>query len=588
MADIYRIGTKAFYVNADAGNPQSVKVLSGATVYYGSESVSSSSNDGSITVGNSTTLTQGKWLVSTGASVLVAPAATTETFGAAQVLSPSGDTTGATDLAALNAALVDHDVFLSGNYYFNGSISIPSSRTLYLFGANLKLADTTNLPLLVNSDLTNGNSNIAVRGIGNRISNILDGNGANQVRQTTTNQWKNNLALFVKVTGLLCENLTVQNPNAWGISPHSGCTKVRLLNLESVDDGATTNRSPIQVYGACTDLLIDGVYGTSEDDGVALLTYNWTDQVSNTGAYVYNTSTAVGGTLAGNITKFTVRNVEGTWGTTAGGCVRLLAAGGNKILNGKIENLRNDGDGDYLVSFGSSTYFSSGKQAASADVSGIQVSNGQDNGSSGGKPLFDFSGACSNIKIQNIQCTGARISLFGVISAPTAVTISNIEAHGIQYTSSASTATKGLAFPTGYTVGNVKIQNVSGVNFGSILANGGTVTVLQIRDWRIGTARANTFASSVAETGTIDGVYITTLGAFHTYAEALKLRMGPNMPIATSADTVADATIKGSRLLCDHTLDPTGGGGTTGGEYIADGSNATTGWKKIIDLGASF
>jgi hypothetical protein len=51
MADIYRIGTKAFYVNADAGNPQSVKVLSGATVYYGSESVSSSSNDGSITAG---------------------------------------------------------------------------------------------------------------------------------------------------------------------------------------------------------------------------------------------------------------------------------------------------------------------------------------------------------------------------------------------------------------------------------------------------------------------------------------------------------------------------------------------------------
>jgi hypothetical protein len=342
--------------------------------------------------------------------------------------------------------------------------------------------------------------------------------------------------------------LTSKNPNAWGISPQSGCSTVRLYNLESVDDATSTNRSPIQVYGACTDLIIDGVYGTSQDDAVALLTYNWTDLVSTVGAYVYNTTTG-----AGDITKFTIRNVEGTWGTASGGCVRTLAAGGNKVTNGKIENLRQDsgGAGNYVVSFNSSTYFTSGQQAASTDVSGIEVSNFQDNATATSKAAFDFSGSCSNIKIQNGQINGARGSLFGANTPPTTASISNVQASGS--TTRAPRPRPPRASPsTGYTVSSFKVQDVSALNFGSIL---GTLARSRACTSETGGSppRGPTpFASTTAETGSIDGVAITNIGAFHVYAMAVKQRMGANMPILTSTDTTPDVTTKGSRALCDH------------------------------------
>jgi hypothetical protein len=131
-------------------------------------------------------------------------------------VSPSGDATGATDVANVNAALVTGDVCLVGSFLFNASIVIPSNRTLYLLGATLALTSGANVPLIVNSDLTNGNSNISVRGLGSRLVNVLDGNGANQTRQTTTNQWKNNLALFVKVAGLLVREPHRQEPERLG------------------------------------------------------------------------------------------------------------------------------------------------------------------------------------------------------------------------------------------------------------------------------------------------------------------------------------------------------------------------------------
>jgi hypothetical protein len=77
---------------------------------------------------------------------------------------------------------------------------------------------------------------------------------------------------------------------------------------------------------------------------------------------------------------------------------------------------------------------------------------------------------------------------------------------------------------------------------------------------------------------------IETNAGAHTYGYALSLKLGPNVPTFISTDTTPSDTIKGSKIICDHTKDPTGGGGKEGGEYIANGSA----WVKIVGLGEAF
>jgi hypothetical protein len=57
---------------------------------------------------------------------------------------------------------------------------------------------------------------------------------------------------------------------------------------------------------------------------------------------------------------------------------------------------------------------------------------------------------------------------------------------------------------------------------------------------------------------------------------------GTTMPTLTSADAVPSSSAIGSRILCDQSLDPTSSGGTTAGEYVANGAA----WVKVVDLGS--
>jgi hypothetical protein len=71
MADTLNVGTaKAVFVVADEENQKKV-LVHGSTVYYGGPNVSSSSNDGSITDGDSETFTDSKYFISAGSSQLV-------------------------------------------------------------------------------------------------------------------------------------------------------------------------------------------------------------------------------------------------------------------------------------------------------------------------------------------------------------------------------------------------------------------------------------------------------------------------------------------------------------------------------------
>src|SRR4051794_1832170 len=96
----------AAYVPSDTpGESVTVKNLSGATVYYGAQGVSSTSNDGSLAAGASVTLTEGKFFVaaSTQATLSVDRAATVTPSDAAVTTAKLADAS--VTLAKLAAAV---------------------------------------------------------------------------------------------------------------------------------------------------------------------------------------------------------------------------------------------------------------------------------------------------------------------------------------------------------------------------------------------------------------------------------------------------------------------------------------------------
>jgi hypothetical protein len=114
VTDTLNVGSsKAVFVSADSTNQKTV-LNHGSTVYYGAQTVSSSSNDGSVADGASVTLTQAKYFISAGSSQLVvskaaSSAAYTQTYATASrthsnLTSAAVATTAATDTAPFGYA----------------------------------------------------------------------------------------------------------------------------------------------------------------------------------------------------------------------------------------------------------------------------------------------------------------------------------------------------------------------------------------------------------------------------------------------------------------------------------------------------
>lgn len=117
---------------------------------------------------------------------------TSETFsiavGAAAVaIAPSGDTTGSTDLAAVNAALAaGNSVILTGHYYANGIILQPSNTAIYCNSGEWTLVAGANYRMWCNTNQgnqTRTDNNLTVEGDGNFFFN---GQPSQQVRQLTS------------------------------------------------------------------------------------------------------------------------------------------------------------------------------------------------------------------------------------------------------------------------------------------------------------------------------------------------------------------------------------------------------------------
>lgn len=184
------------------------------------------------------------------------------------VLYPSGDATGATDKAAVNAALVAYGkvTLMPGQWFQNGSYVIPSGGHLHCEGPfTSMLVAGSNSNLVTNDISTTTCTDIALTGRG---SVVFDGNGGNQSRLDGSPNyagWKNHGIHFVNVDGLLVQGITWANTAMFGAM----CTGVRnaLWKDNRVEqDFSQPNQDGLDIGPACYNIEIDGFTGKTEDD----------------------------------------------------------------------------------------------------------------------------------------------------------------------------------------------------------------------------------------------------------------------------------------------------------------------------------
>jgi polygalacturonase len=452
---------------------------------------------------------------------------------------------GGDDAAAINKALEEASrVTLhspAGGYFklTAGPIVMPSNRTLVLKDAEVrreydgKPEGESNTQMIVNSNPNaTGNENIFVAGIGRAIFNGQDS------LQKAGQTYLNIGLLFVNVKGLSVEDVAI-GPCHGKAANMQKCSKAYWSGINLLQEAATL-RDGIDVGPGCSNIVIDGVRGRTGDDCFSI--------------YAQNTSTSITPYLK-ELTA-AERNIKGVYITdVAVECLAnlfRLQAGDKSSLEGVFgSNLRLTNTSSPCNLIGADDHFQS--------VSVKNVTLTEDwvaFASSTAERVEGFSPEANHLVFENIYTVPSSGQSFG-------------------------NALLELAYGafTNITVRSCEITRVK-----KLLNNTATISQLHVHDIWVGATEEIPFSSAKAETGSMDDVVIETNAGAHTYGYALSLKLGPNVPTFISTDTTPSATIKGSKIICDHTKDPTGGGGKEGGEYIANGSA----WVKIVGLGEAF
>lgn len=503
-----------------------------------------------------------------------------------KVLNPSGADDGSRINTALNAGggTTPTTVVLKGGTFnvgggalqSNGAyLSQPSNTTLILMDATLKLANAAAGPMLMNANPTPTgapvDTKLRILGIG---SAVIDGNAANNPHITTTFlvQWKSVPVLYVGVTTWRIKDVTIMNPSLWGFSPQN-TSDGKFLNITSSCDVTTANQSPIQVYGTNDNIEID-VHGQSADDGVALLTYT----KQQLGAGVYPSGLTYPG---GNISNVRV-TMKGKWATSTGNCLRLLNGDGGTI-SGVWADITDTGTASVGLMIGPTTYVTTPPTYDQCQ----NVSVAYKGGAVGA--LVGLYQSCRQVTVRAAEMTGNCIPIRA--DQANGQRIDDLVVRNVSYAYPSTSQAFMYSTSSGITFNRPVFENIQMIGTKFLLSNTAVVNNLRMSGVKIGTLATSggLFNSATPESGVVSNVEVDTFSgtAKRVSAASCLLRFGPNMPILRSGDTIPSAVTKGSEIVCDHTLDPTGGAGTTGGKYIANGSSATS-WVKMVDLGASF
>ena len=178
-------------------------------------------------------------------------------------ITPSADSTGATDKAAINAALAGGaSVVLSGSYFINGPIVQPGNTAIYCDSGSIFLAAASNTQMWVNTNQaaqTRTDQNMPVVGANNFYFN---GNANNQVLQTIARS--NQGFTAVSVSNLKISGIKVQSRA--GAFFMIGSTYCSMHTIEMAQTTAAVNSDGLDIGGGCSFILAENFSGYVKDD----------------------------------------------------------------------------------------------------------------------------------------------------------------------------------------------------------------------------------------------------------------------------------------------------------------------------------
>ncbi|MCC4908103.1 hypothetical protein [Microbacterium sp. cx-59] len=351
--------------------------------------------------------------------------------------------------------------------------------------------------------------------------------------------------------------------------------KARLRRIELAQDRSTTNQDGIDFGPSWNDIVVDGISGSTVDDGFSIF-------AQTTAGFCHSYYKQAG--VATETKNILIRNVSLNVGMNV---VRLQAGDGLKLSGVKmrsIENLNDDtSTNNYAVlMFGESGYVTT--QPTKADLSNIDLRGYHGRGD----VVIGASSHFSSVTADDVTLTMPWKAIVGIaqVSPNFAtnsedVTIRNL----VSLDGSTDSVGSAINLPGPALLAGLVMMNWVIKRCQNIFNNNGQATRITATNIAVETIVGQIARSATAGSGTIDLVTVGGGGGTTRWAGVpTNLRLGPNMPTITSVDTTPSSAVKGSVIRCDHTKEPAGGAGTTGGEYVATG----TAWTKRVDLGAAF
>jgi len=380
----------------------------------------------------------------------------------ALVASDTSLATANANTAAINAALaLGRDVYIrapgtytlacttpktSGTKTYNVALLIPSNCRLTVgAGVILKIrAGTTNPVMIQNSDVSGGNSNITIDGLGD-----FDGNAANVTRDDGT-IFSCILVWMQNVNGLHLRDFRCVDANAWAVGI-ANCKVVRTKGVRFHYTTTTANQGGFQVQGPNNDHVYEETSGYTIDDAVAIVTHDY-------GVY----ASAMAGAGAAN--DITIRGVHADVTLGMWHHVRLLDSTTNTLTNVQVSNLTGPYNKGGPMVGGSTTGADSLLRNISFD--GVQI---YPTSATPQEALFTLNGSIESISISNVQrkvpSTETGKPMVSIENTAVVPTIGSLRLQGIDWRDDSTTSAS-----------LVTIDKTSGAR------NAGAVTNFQLDD----------------------------------------------------------------------------------------------------------
>jgi hypothetical protein len=497
-------------------------------------------------------------------------------------LSPSGDTTGATDTATINSVLMNNkSVVLRGvpggtPFWINAPMVMHSSNTLILMDAHVKLVANANCNVLTNYNATltgsgqtqnyagTADTTLRVKGIGLAW---LDGNVANQQAAFTTGNTTTQAGIqWVNASDVRVDDVRI-GPFIWMAGVQIGCTKMRWSRIDINQDRSVPHQDGIDIGPGCSDILIENCTGQSSDDCHSI----WAKYgPSSGGANITLWTTAAYSASSTNLNTTDVR-IIGSKMAVGINFLRCQAGDGATLRGVHAADLVNTEITPYstlscVLQLGGLNYVTtapSPSQLIDIVVDGVSGS-------------FPYVIGCDSyfddVKVVNAQITGPFTALFGHTGS-TATSGNRIDIDVVT-TDTVGLNNYGLYTISGDAFDQLRLRAKMASSKG-VLVNSGAVTNLDA-DVFVDNPTGSPIQSSTKESGSLRlnlGAHPSVIFAAQS---ALMIREAPYL---TANDTVPVSTIN-SQIVCRADLDPTGSGYTNGAKYIGDG----TVWNRLIEL----